>query len=182
MNSIGLGIGRRRSNGAAGLRRRSGNFDRSTSAARQPPRPTRWPPMVSVYDLEPIMFLRQLSGEAAACDFLFFFSWGVAEFAVISCASRWIISKDLDLKKRFGLSRVDFDTQVRTAKSAHLFYRNVIARNAAGIEPARPGMTLGETCSLKGNGGQSGFCRTGRVERGFCAPNRLQTALKNYGL
>jgi beta-glucosidase len=35
-------------------------------------------------------------------------------------------------EKRFGLYRVDFDTQVRTPKLSVSFYRNVIARNAAG--------------------------------------------------
>jgi beta-glucosidase len=36
-------------------------------------------------------------------------------------------------EKRFGLYRVDFDTQVRTPKLSASFYRNVIARNAAGV-------------------------------------------------
>jgi beta-glucosidase len=35
-------------------------------------------------------------------------------------------------EKRFGLYRVDFNTQVRTPKLSASFYRNVIARNAAG--------------------------------------------------
>jgi len=35
-------------------------------------------------------------------------------------------------EKRFGLYRVDFETQVRTPKLSASFYRNVIARNAAG--------------------------------------------------
>jgi beta-glucosidase len=36
------------------------------------------------------------------------------------------------LSKRFGLYHVNFDTQVRTAKLSASFYRNVIAKNAAG--------------------------------------------------
>jgi beta-glucosidase len=35
-------------------------------------------------------------------------------------------------EKRFGLYRVDFDTQLRTPKLSASFYRNVIARNAVG--------------------------------------------------
>jgi len=37
------------------------------------------------------------------------------------------------LSKRFGLYHVNFDTQVRTPKLSATFYRNVIAKNAAGV-------------------------------------------------
>lgn len=36
------------------------------------------------------------------------------------------------LSKRFGLYHVNFDTQVRTPKLSVSYYRNVIAKNAAG--------------------------------------------------
>jgi len=36
-------------------------------------------------------------------------------------------------EKRFGLYRVDFETQHRIPKLSASFYRNVIARNAVGL-------------------------------------------------
>jgi len=36
-------------------------------------------------------------------------------------------------EKRFGLYRVDFETQLRTPKLSASFYRNVIERNAVGL-------------------------------------------------
>ena len=36
-------------------------------------------------------------------------------------------------KKRFGLYRVDFESQARLPKLSAAFYRDVIARNAIGV-------------------------------------------------
>ena len=49
--------------------------------------------------------------------------------------------------KRFGIVRVDFDTQQRTIKDSGYFYRDVVAANAL---PAQPGLSGSFATSVAG--------------------------------
>jgi beta-glucosidase len=81
----------------------------------------------SVYDLDRIMYLRNYLAQlqratSEGVPVRGYFLWSLMD------NFEWIYG----FEKRFGLYRVDFDTQVRTPKLSVSFYRNVIARNAAG--------------------------------------------------
>jgi beta-glucosidase len=81
----------------------------------------------SVYDLDRIMFLRNYLTQlqratSEGVPVRGYFLWSLMD------NFEWIYG----FEKRFGLYRVDFDTQLRTPKLSVSFYRNVIARNAAG--------------------------------------------------
>src|SRR6478609_3514305 len=81
----------------------------------------------SVYDLDRIMFLRNYLAQlqratTEGVPVRGYFLWSLMD------NFEWIYG----FEKRFGLYRVDFETQVRTPKLSVSFYRNVIARNAAG--------------------------------------------------
>jgi beta-glucosidase len=81
----------------------------------------------SVYDLDRIMYLRNYLTQlqrttSEGVPVRGYFLWSLMD------NFEWIYG----FEKRFGLYRVDFDTQLRTPKLSVSFYRNVIARNAAG--------------------------------------------------
>jgi beta-glucosidase len=81
----------------------------------------------SVYDLDRIMYLRNYLAQlqratSEGVPVRGYFLWSLMD------NFEWIYG----FEKRFGLYRVDFDTQLRTPKLSASFYRNVIARNAAG--------------------------------------------------
>src|SRR5260221_9645182 len=81
----------------------------------------------NVYDLDRIMYLRNYLAQlqratSEGVPVRGYFLWSLMD------NFEWIYG----FEKRFGLYRVDFDTQVRSAKLSASFYRNVIARNAAG--------------------------------------------------
>jgi beta-glucosidase len=80
-----------------------------------------------VYDLDRIMFLRNYLGQMqrAITDGVpikGYFQWSLMD------NFEWIFGYE----KRFGLYRVDFETQARLPKLSASFYRDVIARNAIG--------------------------------------------------
>lgn len=80
-----------------------------------------------VYDLDRIMFLR---------NYLVQLQRAIADGAPVRGYFLWSLMDNFEwvfgLSKRFGLYHVNFDTQVRTPKLSASFYRNVIAKNAAG--------------------------------------------------
>jgi beta-glucosidase len=78
-------------------------------------------------DADRIMYLRNYLGQfqrATAEDYPLhgYFLWSLMD------NFEWVFG----LEKRFGLYHVDFNSQRRTPKLSASFYRNVIARNAAG--------------------------------------------------
>src|ERR1700680_1835755 len=80
-----------------------------------------------VYDLDRIMYLRNYLTQlqratAEGVPVRGYFLWSLMD------NFEWI----LGFEKRFGVYRVDFETQVRTPKLSVSFYRNVIARNGVG--------------------------------------------------
>jgi beta-glucosidase len=80
-----------------------------------------------VYDLDRIMYLRnylvQLQrATSEGVPVRGYFLWSLMD------NFEWIFG----FEQRFGLYRVDFETQVRTPKLSVSFYRNVVARNAVG--------------------------------------------------
>ncbi|MGY4476801.1 GH1 family beta-glucosidase [Bradyrhizobium sp. USDA 3364] len=81
-----------------------------------------------IYDLDRIMFLRNYLGQLqrATADGVpvhGYFLWSLMD------NFEWIFGYE----KRFGLYRVDFETQARVPKMSAAFYRDVIARNAVGV-------------------------------------------------
>ncbi|MFQ3455502.1 GH1 family beta-glucosidase [Bradyrhizobium sp. UFLA01-814] len=81
-----------------------------------------------VYDLDRIMFLRNYLAQLqrATADGVpvhGYFLWSLMD------NFEWIFGYE----KRFGLYRVDFETQARVPKLSAAFYRDVIARNAIGV-------------------------------------------------
>jgi beta-glucosidase len=81
-----------------------------------------------VYDLDRIMFLRNYLTQlqratAEGVPVRGYFLWSLMD------NFEWIFG----FEKRFGLYRVDFETQARTAKLSAAFYRDVVARNAIGV-------------------------------------------------
>ena len=80
-----------------------------------------------VYDLDRIMYLRNYLTQlqratAEGVPVRGYFLWSLMD------NFEWIFG----FEKRFGVYRVDFETQVRTPKLSASFYRNVIARNGVG--------------------------------------------------
>jgi beta-glucosidase len=80
-----------------------------------------------VYDLDRIMYLRNYLAQlqratAEGVPVRGYFLWSLMD------NFEWIFG----LEKRFGLYHVDFKTQRRTPKLSASFYRDVVARNAAG--------------------------------------------------
>jgi len=80
-----------------------------------------------VYDLDRIMYLRNYLAQlqratAEGVPVRGYFLWSLMD------NFEWVFG----LEKRFGLYHVDFKSQRRTPKLSASFYRNVIARNAAG--------------------------------------------------
>ncbi|MHC2278068.1 beta-glucosidase [Bradyrhizobium diazoefficiens] len=81
-----------------------------------------------VYDLDRIMFLRNYLTQmqravAEGVPIRGYFLWSLMD------SFEWIFGYG----KRFGLYRVDFETQARVAKLSAAFYRDVVARNAIGV-------------------------------------------------
>jgi len=81
-----------------------------------------------VYDLDRISFLRNYLTQlqratAEGVPVRGYFLWSLMD------NFEWIFG----FEKRFGLYRVDFETQARVPKLSAAFYRDVIARNAIGI-------------------------------------------------
>jgi beta-glucosidase len=80
-----------------------------------------------VYDLDRIMYLR---------NYLTQLQRATAEGVPVRGYFLWSLMDNFEwiwgFEKRFGVYRVDFETQVRTPKLSVLFYRNVIARNGVG--------------------------------------------------
>ena len=81
-----------------------------------------------VYDLDRIMFLRNYLAQlqratADGVPVQGYFLWSLMD------NFEWIFG----YKKRFGLYRVDFESQARLPKLSAAFYRDVIARNAIGV-------------------------------------------------
>lgn len=81
-----------------------------------------------IYDLDRIMFLRNYLAQLqrATADGVpvhGYFLWSLMD------NFEWIFGYE----KRFGLYRVDFETQARVPKLSATFYRDVIARNAIGV-------------------------------------------------
>ncbi len=81
-----------------------------------------------IYDLDRIMFLR---------NYLTQLQRAVAEGAPVRGYFLWSLMDNFEwifgYEKRFGLYRVDFETQARVPKLSAAFYRDVIARNAIGV-------------------------------------------------
>ncbi|MET3336208.1 beta-glucosidase [Bradyrhizobium ottawaense] len=80
-----------------------------------------------VYDLDRIMFLRNYLSQmqratAEGVPIRGYFLWSLMD------NFEWIFGYG----KRFGLYRVDFETQARVPKLSAAFYRDVVARNAIG--------------------------------------------------
>jgi beta-glucosidase len=80
-----------------------------------------------VYDLDRVMYLRNYLAQlqratAEGVPVRGYFLWSLMD------NFEWIFG----FEKRFGLYRVDFETQVRTPKLSVSFYRDVVARNAVG--------------------------------------------------
>ncbi len=80
-----------------------------------------------VYDLDRIMYLR---------NYLTQLQRSIAEGAPVRGYFLWSLMDNFEwirgFEQRFGLYRVDFETQVRIPKLSASFYRDVIARNAIG--------------------------------------------------
>jgi beta-glucosidase len=81
----------------------------------------------NIYDLDRIMYLRNYLAQlqratSEGVPVRGYFLWSLMD------NFEWIYG----FEKRFGLYRVDFDTQRRTPKLSASFYRDVIARNAIG--------------------------------------------------
>ncbi|GIQ79139.1 GH1 family beta-glucosidase [Bradyrhizobium sp. RD5-C2] len=81
-----------------------------------------------IYDIDRIMFLRNYLAQLqrATADGVpvhGYFLWSLMD------NFEWIFG----YAKRFGLYRVDFETQARVPKLSAAFYRDVIARNAIGV-------------------------------------------------
>jgi beta-glucosidase len=79
----------------------------------------------NIYDLDRIMFLRNYLAQlqratSEGVPVRGYFLWSLMD------NFEWIYG----FEKRFGVYRVDFNTQRRTAKLSASFYRDVIARNA----------------------------------------------------
>jgi len=81
-----------------------------------------------VYDLDRIMFLR---------NYLTQMQRAIAEGVPIRGYFLWSLMDNFEwifgYSKRFGLYRVDFETQARVPKLSAAFYRDVVARNAIGM-------------------------------------------------
>jgi beta-glucosidase len=82
----------------------------------------------SVYDIDRIMYLRNYLAQlqratSEGVPVRGYFLWSLMD------NFEWIYG----FEKRFGLYRVDFETQLRTPKLSVSFYRNVIERNAVGF-------------------------------------------------
>ena len=81
----------------------------------------------NVYDLDRIMYLR---------NYLMQLQRATAEGVPVRGYFLWSLMDNFEwifgFEKRFGLYRVDFETQRRTAKLSASFYREVVARNAIG--------------------------------------------------
>jgi beta-glucosidase len=82
----------------------------------------------NIYDLDRIMYLRNYLAQlqratAEGVPVRGYFLWSLMD------NFEWMFG----FQKRFGLYRVDFDTELRTPKLSASFYRRVIARNAIGI-------------------------------------------------
>src|SRR5882762_5207594 len=80
-----------------------------------------------VFDLDRIMFLRNYLTQlqratSEGVPVRGYFLWSLMD------NFEWIYG----FEKRFGLYRVDFDTQLRTAKLSASYYRDVVAKNAIG--------------------------------------------------
>ncbi|EHR04779.1 GH1 family beta-glucosidase [Bradyrhizobium sp. WSM471] len=80
-----------------------------------------------IYDTDRIMYLRNYLAQlqratAEGVPVRGYFLWSLMD------NFEWVFG----LNKRFGLYHVNFDTQARTPKLSASFYRNVIAKNAAG--------------------------------------------------
>ena len=81
-----------------------------------------------VYDLDRIMYLRNYLTQlqratSEGVPVRGYFLWSLMD------NFEWIFG----FEKRFGLYRVDFETQRRVAKLSASFYRDVVARNAIGV-------------------------------------------------
>ncbi|MCA6123871.1 beta-glucosidase [Bradyrhizobium sp. WSM 1704] len=81
-----------------------------------------------IYDLDRIMFLRNYLAQlqratAEGVPVHGYFLWSLMD------NFEWIFGYE----KRFGLYRVNFETQERRPKLSAAFYRDVIARNAVGV-------------------------------------------------
>ena len=78
-----------------------------------------------VYDLDRVMYLR---------NYLLQLQRAIADGAPVRGYFLWSLMDNFEwifgFGKRFGLYRVDFETQKRIPKLSVAFYRNVIARNA----------------------------------------------------
>ncbi|UGX92784.1 beta-glucosidase [Bradyrhizobium barranii subsp. barranii] len=81
-----------------------------------------------VYDLDRIMFLR---------NYLTQMQRAIAEGVPIRGYFLWSLMDNFEwiygYGKRFGLYRVDFETQARVPKLSAAFYRDVVMRNAIGV-------------------------------------------------
>src|SRR5579883_2414066 len=79
----------------------------------------------NIYDVDRIMYLR---------NYLFHLQRATSEGIPVAGYFLWSLLDNFEwadgLKKRFGLYRVDFDTQRRTPKLSAAFYRETIRRNA----------------------------------------------------
>jgi beta-glucosidase len=81
-----------------------------------------------VYDLDRIMYLRNYLTQlqratAEGVPVRGYFLWSLMD------NFEWIFGYE----KRFGMYRVDFETQARVPKLSAAFYRDVVARNAIGV-------------------------------------------------
>jgi beta-glucosidase len=80
-----------------------------------------------VYDLDRVMYLR---------NYLMQLQRATAEGVPVRGYFLWSLMDNFEwifgFEKRFGLYRVDFETQVRTPKLSVSYYRDVVARNAVG--------------------------------------------------
>jgi beta-glucosidase len=81
----------------------------------------------NIYDLDRIMYLRNYLAQlqratAEGVPVRGYFLWSLMD------NFEWMFG----FEKRFGLYRVDFETEARTAKLSASFYRRVIAQNAVG--------------------------------------------------
>ncbi|QOG16312.1 GH1 family beta-glucosidase [Bradyrhizobium sp. SEMIA] len=81
-----------------------------------------------VYDLDRIMFLR---------NYLTQMQRAISEGVPIRGYFLWSLMDNFEwifgYGKRFGVYRVDFETQARVPKLSAAFYRDVVARNAIGV-------------------------------------------------